>query len=235
MDLSEKTENTNRHPWELSRTDCLIKTLKQLKLHGRVLDVGCGDAYFDNMLLDIFPDITELYGVDTFLEEEKHSGKGHWIKNLCEIENKDFDFILLMDVIEHTPDDDAFLKSLMPYLSKNSDSLIFITVPAFQWLFSNHDVTLKHYRRYDYKMLSEVVMRNGLTINKWHYFYACLVPARLLTLKSTKAAGNWQRGEHDPITAFIRAVLNLDFEFCKLLSKIGIHIGGLSLFMTAKR
>lgn len=233
MDLSERTENVNRHPWEFSRSDNLIKKLRKLGIKGRVLDIGCGDAYFDKKLLEEFADITELYGVDVYLEEEEHCGRGHWIKNIDTIENKAFDFVLIMDVLEHNEDDFAFLDSLKIYTKSNG--IVFITVPAYQMLFSNHDVVLHHYRRYNQKQLNALVKRTGMNVLDWHYFYASLVPARLLTRKSTKAAGHWKYSEDSFITAFIRFVLNMDFAVCSFLSKINIHIFGLSLYMTVKK
>lgn len=233
MDLSERTENVNRHPWELSRTDCLIKKLKKIGIKGRVLDIGCGDAYFDKKLLEAFQDITELYGVDIYLDKEEHSGKGHWIKDINAIEDKKFDFILIMDVLEHNEDDLGFLSEIKTYL--DDDGKIFITVPAFQFLFSNHDKVLHHFRRYNRKQLSALVKKAGLNELERHYFYASLVPARLLSLKSTKAAGNWQRGEDDFITKAVRLVLNIDFAVCSLLSKLHIYLFGLSLYMLVKK
>ncbi len=233
MDLSERTDNINRHPWELSRTDCLIKKLFKLNIKGRVLDIGCGDAYFDRKLLETFPDITELYGVDIYLDKEVHEKRGHWIRNADAIEDKKFDFILIMDVLEHNEDDLGFLAGLKDYLKE--DGVIFITVPAYQFLFSNHDVVLHHFRRYNHKQLASLVRDAQLKAVDWHYFYASLVPARLLSLKSTKAAGNWQYSENHIITAAVRFVLNIDFAVCSLLSKLHIYIFGLSLYMTVRK
>ena len=61
LDLSEKTESSFRHPWELSRTEIILRELKKLNISGNVLDIGCGDAYFDDMLLKRFPRIKELW------------------------------------------------------------------------------------------------------------------------------------------------------------------------------
>ena len=60
MDLIEVSNNQNRHPWELSRTQCIIKELKALGVHGKILDIGCGDGYFDREMVKCFSDI-EVY------------------------------------------------------------------------------------------------------------------------------------------------------------------------------
>ena len=54
--------------------------------------------------------------------------------------------VILMDVLEHTFNDTEFLKEILKKTPQ--DSFLFITVPSFQFLFSSHDVYLKHYRRY---------------------------------------------------------------------------------------
>ena len=53
MDLSERSDSPYRHPWELSRTEIILGELKKLKIHGKILDIGCGDRYFDKKLLDM--------------------------------------------------------------------------------------------------------------------------------------------------------------------------------------
>ncbi|KAI4452578.1 hypothetical protein C823_007162 [Eubacterium plexicaudatum ASF492] len=42
--------------------------------------------------------------------------------------------------------------------------MILITVPAFQNLFSLHDIQLKHFRRYNYKSLYHVLDQAGYKI-----------------------------------------------------------------------
>ena len=50
MDLIEKNDNENRHPWELSRIESLVKEIDKYHTRGNVLDIGCGDSFFDYQL-----------------------------------------------------------------------------------------------------------------------------------------------------------------------------------------
>lgn len=111
MDLSEVSENQNRHPWELSRTACILRQLKRLGIHGNVLDIGCGDSYFDRRLLAENPDLT-VYGVDIYLKNEIHEGNLHAVSSLDLLPDMKFDFILMMDVLEHIEDDRGYLKEV---------------------------------------------------------------------------------------------------------------------------
>ena len=111
MDLIEVSENQNRHPWELSRTHCILRELRRLKIHGNVLDIGCGDSYFDRRLVSEHPDVT-VYGVDINLKEEIHDGNLHALSDLSHLPDMKFDFILMMDVLEHIEDDVSYLKMI---------------------------------------------------------------------------------------------------------------------------
>ena len=79
MDLSENKNAKYRHPWELSRTDMILDELERLGVKGEVLDIGCGDGYFDKKLLRRFPSITNIWGVDIHAEKSVHKGKEHYV------------------------------------------------------------------------------------------------------------------------------------------------------------
>jgi hypothetical protein len=56
------------------------------------------------------------------------------------------DAVCFFDVLEHLDDDVAALRAASSRL--NPGGLIFATVPAYQWLWSSHDVINHHRRRY---------------------------------------------------------------------------------------
>jgi len=61
---------------------------------------------------------------------------------------------LLMDVLEHVPDDFRLLSELLAAASPGTHFLI--TVPADLSLWSEHDVSFGHYRRYDLPRLKQI-------------------------------------------------------------------------------
>ena len=126
MDLSEISDNQNRHPWELSRTRCILRVLRDIGIKGNILDIGCGDSYFDKRLAEKFLDV-EVYGVDIFLEKEMHEGRVHAVNSLERLPIDKFDYILMMDVIEHIEDDVAYLANILKYLKEGGK--VIITVP----------------------------------------------------------------------------------------------------------
>lgn len=57
-----------------------------------------------------------------------------------------YDVICAMDVIEHLVDDVQAVRWMTAHL--HAGGLLILTVPAYQWLFSDHDRALGHHRRY---------------------------------------------------------------------------------------
>ena len=180
-----------------------------------------------NYLLKTFKNIDSLYGIDINLEESIHNEKSHYINNYEEIKGKKFDFILLMDVIEHIEDDYEFIKDIKQYLKPNG--IILITVPAFQFVYGIHDKELSHYRRYNFKQLKKVLETNEIYVKKWNYFYLSLLLVRIFTKNKSLKVNTWKEEENSNKTRLIRFILNLDYSILKALSKVHIHIGGLSL------
>jgi len=79
-----------------------------------------------------------------------------------------------MDVLEHVEDDVGLLTEYMQKVPVGARFLL--TVPAFQWLWSEHDVFLEHYRRYDIDSLQAVVRKAGLAIERCSYYFGLVLP-----------------------------------------------------------
>jgi 2-polyprenyl-3-methyl-5-hydroxy-6-metoxy-1,4-benzoquinol methylase len=234
MDLIEcKNIEINRHPWELSRVESLIKEIKHYHVGKNILDIGCGDSYFDYRLMNEIKDIDKFYGIDIFVQDEINDGKYFVVNDYKKLKNKTFDTILMFDVLEHIEDDAEFLKkTVTPLLKKNGK--IIMTVPAYQKLFSKHDEELKHYRRYNIKMIKDACRKSGFKVIKYHYFYALLVPLRIITklLNKDNKVNSWKKKENHFMTKFMKGLLNLDYKICKKMNKLSL---GLSLFIVLEK
>jgi len=57
-----------------------------------------------------------------------------------------YDVVCALDVVEHIDDDAEALRWIATLLRPGG--VLILTVPAYQWLFSDHDRALGHYRRY---------------------------------------------------------------------------------------
>ena len=79
-----------------------------------------------------------------------------------------------LDVIEHLREDSAAVKALGGLLS--GDGTLFLTVPAYQWMWSYHDEANHHIRRYTRAELCRVVEEAGLQVVYSSYFNTILAP-----------------------------------------------------------
>jgi len=188
------------------------------KQEGRTLaDVGCGLGVFLHLLKKSGWSEDALTGVDIAIEEaRKDKEGGFWLVPQMP-EGKRYDVILMMDVLEHCPDPLSVLKEGVDHLSDGGR--IVITVPAFQWLWTAHDVFLKHYRRYTLGMLKDLIQKEGrLRVVHGHYFYGLLFPVmvffRLLS-KLTKKPPGGLKPLPEIVNNFLVAVCRLERFFMR--------------------
>ncbi len=86
-----------------------------------------------------------------------------------------FDLIVMTDVLEHLDQDGATLRALRPRLKPGG--WLLLTVPAMQWLWSAHDATHHHLRRYDARALRALVSDAGYDVRYLSYYNIILFPA----------------------------------------------------------
>lgn len=178
MDIVEqKYTDAPRHPWELARFDVLldlINTYMPPTTEPKIVaDIGCGDCFFAKLLLKARRDIEIIgidpaYGPEDIIQKNKelNERRFHLYSSLNELppflKEKKVTLVLLLDVIEHVEKDTVFLQQTVQSLNGCHDLKILISAPAFQSLFTAHDVFLKHYRRYTSNSLNKTVTAAGL-------------------------------------------------------------------------
>lgn len=260
MDLVElkatgKIENENRHPWEQARSVFVANQIrKRFKSDEAmtILDIGCGDTYVAETLLKDFPN-SKFYCIDiAFTPElmahytEKYKDTNIFVYTdmndaVADIENE-ISFILLLDVVEHIEEDVSFLKQVhqLNHVTKNTN--LFITVPAFQSLFTNHDTLLGHYRRYTNVNLKRTLKTAGFKSDSLGYFFTSLLLPRILEKAKERMFGIkndstdlsvWDKGEG--VTSMVKNVLVLDTKITAIFEKLGIKIIGLSNYIICKK
>lgn len=146
----------------------------------RVYDIGAGDGFFSESLARENPgDILDIIQIDTgYTSSDPRklpSIRGNLSRQRDMPASMQDSIILLMDVLEHVPDDHAFLSSIVGRCAGTNH--FFITAPAFQSLWSGHDVYLGHHRRYRLPQLRDVVTRAGIRVTASYYIYASIFPA----------------------------------------------------------
>ncbi len=80
----------------------------------------------------------------------------------------------VFDVLEHINDPLPMLREFSRVLQK--DGLLLITVPAHQFLFSEYDSSIGHFRRYSVSQLSSSLSSAGFELVNARFLFSFLVP-----------------------------------------------------------
>ena len=167
------------HWWYRGRRRVLIETLHSLSLapNTRILDAGCGSGR--NMVeLAAFGTVTGLELAPASIEAARARGVGEVVGgSLAEMpfEDASFDLAGCFDVLEHLEDDLASLRELRRVVRPGGRMLV--TVPAYPWLWSNHDVVNHHFRRYTRRTLLAATAETGWSPETVTSFNSLLLPA----------------------------------------------------------
>jgi SAM-dependent methyltransferase len=133
-------------------------------LKGKVIEVGAGIGGTTKHLcngtqsewLCIEPDSRQEQHIVAMINNKELPS---CCKSMCgvlsDLKNKQADAIIYIDVIEHIEDDKAELLVASEHLK--SGGILAIVVPAHQYLYSNFDKSIGHYRRYSRKQLKAVI------------------------------------------------------------------------------
>ena len=185
------------------------------------VDIGAGSKYFSyelakvNSMQSVFPIDPNFSIEDT--ESINQCDVTSLKKASDQIQNSQF--WVLMDVIEHIDDDLAFLKNYVDLAPKSST--FFITVPAYTFMWSQHDVLLGHYRRYTRKSLNALVANAGLTTISSGYFYTFLFPLAFIQrkilsrLRKSKKEASSLSQQHFLLNKIFEVILNLELRITK--------------------
>jgi SAM-dependent methyltransferase len=114
------------------------------------------------------------------------------------------DAVLLLDVIEHLDDDVGGLRAARNAVRPGG--LVMVTVPAYAWMWSAHDVALGHRRRYTARRLRAALDAAGLRVERVSYFNTVLFPAIAGVRLLKKAVGSTAHDLHR-LPAVVNALL----------------------------
>lgn len=167
-----------RHWWYRGRRRVLHAVLAHLPLpaRARILDAGCGSGR--NMVeLARYGTVTGVELSDQAIAIARARGAGEVLQGSLEslpLATSSFDLGVCLDVIEHLDDDRGALRELRRVIAPGGH--LIVTVPAYQWLWSGHDVVNEHRRRYTRKSLLAVAQEGGWHCERVTYFNSILLP-----------------------------------------------------------
>ena len=251
MDINEiDIRMEYRHPWELSRARDVLHAIGAYMKNGAVvIDLGAGDQFFDDALLDRYP-AAAVNAVDIGYGEEtlrklkgrvRHPDRIRTARALSGLENVSADLALMMDSLEYMEDEAECLKELSSYI-KPGGTLV-LTVPAFRFLFSRFDRDVSGRCRYGKKDIRAIVSRvPSLRIDRMHYFYTSLFCIRFIQKFSHmkidpdhKVISGWPYPENAFATKLVKGVLLIDYRVNALLGRAHLDLPGLSLLVVCRK
>jgi SAM-dependent methyltransferase len=167
------------HFWFVSRRRIFFDLLDRMlggRCDLRVLEIGCGAGG----MLGPLQRYGTVHGLDIDHEyvafcrqrgfERVLAGSGYGLP----FADGSFDLVALFDTVEHIPDDVRALAEVARVLRPGG--IVFVSAPAYQWLWSQNDRIAHHHRRYTRGRLRRALQAAGLTPRRTTYFNALLLP-----------------------------------------------------------
>jgi RimJ/RimL family protein N-acetyltransferase/SAM-dependent methyltransferase len=183
-DLDQLAAVEASHFWFATRRRIVDRMLRDFRVaKGCVgVDVGCGTGDMAAYLTEIGLPTT---GVDAHASTKfihRRAPSGFVQGDIFGVEPvPEFNFALLLDVIEHLDDDLAFVRQTAKFLQPNG--LLILSVPALQSLWSSRDVVSGHRRRYSKKDIVGLVAKlsGELRLERQFYFFGATLPLLYLS------------------------------------------------------
>jgi SAM-dependent methyltransferase len=219
-----------RHIWRLLKPHLRKESV-------RVLDAGCGTGGLIRCLQPKEPN-WQFTGVDwSTLACELARQRGCADVRVADVTElpmttAEFDAVVSTDVLYHVEDDALALQELVRVLRPGG--VLVINVPAYQWLWSYHDVAVHSQRRYDREELREKIAAAGLEILKITHWNMLLLPLIVLRRKFLPAP----RGGSDVLAyvpwlnSILKGVMAIE---TALLTTTGYLPAGSSLLVVARK
>lgn len=156
--------------------------LRQKRENLMILDVGCSGGG----IAEFLQQFGKVYGFDISFDSLlacASSNKTVIQSDATRIPFKEniFDVVVLLEVAEHIEDNKSLFKEVQR-VCKNR-GLVFVMIPAYQFLWGSHDVKYSHKRRYEKRCFSKLVKSCGLKIERSTYMHPqLLIPLFFLRL-----------------------------------------------------
>ena len=233
MDLKEEDilgAGIGRHWYYRSKAAALRRAVRRLAPK-RILDIGAGSGFFSRHLLAEGSAQSALCVDIGYDSDRDDSVAGKPVLYRRETGPTDCDLVLMMDVLEHVDDDRGLVRL---YADKVPSGAHFLaTVPAFQFLWSGHDVFLEHKRRYRLPEIERTMADAGLEVVHGAYYFGFIFPLAAAVRLAT-------RGELSPKSSLSKqgAIANglLTLACAAELPLFPINrLAGLSAFVLAKK
>jgi SAM-dependent methyltransferase len=221
-EYARMAEHEQSYWWHVGRLE-IIQTYVKRASRGRpnlaILNIGCGTGGTIDML-ERFGEVDNVDASDDAIAFVRKLG----YRSITKVDgidlpfkDKTYDVVGAFDVLEHIEDHQSALSEWKRVLK--DDGAIVITVPAYQWLWSDHDVSLHHRRRYTIRSLMAVAAAADLRPEKRSYAISFSLPL----VAGFRLVGKVLNRKTDSETSYVpvsKAINNLFTAFLKVEAKL---------------
>lgn len=218
--------------WFGHRNDVIVELVRNFSPEAAFFDIGGGNGCVAGAL--------QTAGMEVVLLEPGPVGamnaKKRGIRTVIQSSLEDAGFAPnslpsagIFDVLEHIESDAAFLRTLHGYLKPKA--CLYLTVPAYGFLWSADDVQAGHFRRYTARSLNRLLAEAGFEVCYCGYIFSFLVPA-IFFLRSLPSRMGFQasvspatmKRDHSPpggiVGSLVRACRTFELERVLCLKRI---------------
>ena len=230
--------------WFRHRNDVITHLVSKLSPKATFFDIGGGNGCVSNALQSAGIDVALLDPGSFGARKAKQRGIKTVIQSTLEdagLTPNSLPSAGLFDVLEHIQPDVEFLQTIHQYLQPSG--LLYLTVPAYEFLWSKDDVYAGHFRRYTTQSLTARLKAAGFTVTFCSYLFSFLVPPIFLLrsipsrlgLRKPVTAATTER-EHSTRAGLAGTVLQkcLDVEFNRIRNGKRIPFGSSCIAVAMK-
>ncbi|MGH8505184.1 MAG: class I SAM-dependent methyltransferase [Stenotrophobium sp.] len=178
------------HWWYLGRRSVIRRLLQAFtsKKNHAVLEIGCGSGGSLPLLAKFGESVTAVEMEPIAVEEARSRGVAEVVQgklgDKLAVFDRQYDLIALFDVLEHIEDDAEALRQIRALLAPKGR--LIITVPAYPFLWSQHDLVAHHHRRYTRARLLQLCRDQGYRVCYASYFNTLLFPFAMIALLASR-------------------------------------------------
>jgi ubiquinone/menaquinone biosynthesis C-methylase UbiE len=210
--------------WHTGRKSIISRQLKRLRLpkSAEILNIGAGTGG----MVPLFRQYGNVTNVDVSEEAVRYcerKGMGPVIKvEGIELPFPDntFDVVAATDVLEHIENDVAALKEWNRVLKPGGTLLL--TVPAYQWLWSGHDESLHHFRRYTATQVGDRMKAASLDVTRRTYVIVFSFPMIVAFRAMQKIRGKQQTTSYvflpSPVNRLFKGFLQIEARALRVIN-----------------
>lgn len=233
--------------WFRHRNDCIRELVRSFppKGTGPIFDVGGGNGSVAKALMDAGWGVVLVEPGLSGARNAKKRGVEHVVcgtTHAAGFKNGSLPAIGVFDVVEHVEDDLCFLRHLRDLLEPGG--MLYLTVPAYNLLWSHEDVGAGHFRRYTLASMKMKLVEAGLEpIFETYIFGFLTLPVFLLRtlpyrlgLVGKCIAGKEFKRDHSQKQGLLGAMMarSFELELNRIRQEKTIRFGG-SCLISAKK